>query len=432
MAIALFSESKSEPTAARDSSSDMQQITGGGRLCVPCKGRLWCGLQSCPIIDRIRVIAPKAARIKQDVFGPSPPNLFVGRSGYPDVFAGPLVAYDDEFERGNSLLCDDPSQWFGCSLGKIIEFRSSFARGMQKVSVKNKGRTMDELSNAVMAANPVDMEVSFQKPPSFHLSFSGVSQPMGPSERFKSLRIASNPSIPKKIDSIVGENLAVRQSLPELLEHGFGSYYLQKLLSAGILGKKGGKKMVPTRWSITASDRMVADHYLREVRHYDSIPEISLYSSEYLDNRFEILVLPGAWEFEQFESWAPKSTWNQYGAGTAISHEYEPYGGRSDYAESEGGGYYAGRLGAAEALFNMRRQGRVVIFREIGEGYAVPVGVWEVRENCRNAFRSGPVARFPSLKEALSFVKPRLRLKSLSAYLSKSRILSQSRLAQYF
>ena len=302
---------------------------------------------------------------------------------------------------------------------------------MQKVPVRNKSRAIDELSNAVMAINPVDMEISFQKPPSFHLSFSDVSQPMGPSGRFKTLRIASNPSIPKKIDSIVGENLAVRQSLPELLEHGFNSYYLQKLLSAGILGKKDEKKMVPTRWSITASDRMVADHFLQEVRHYDSIPEISLYSSEYLDNHFEILVLPGAWEFEQFESWAPRSTWNHFGETTSISHEYEPYGGRSDYAKSEGGGYYAGRLGAAEALFNMHKQGRVVIFREIGEGYTVPVGVWEVRENARNAFNSGPVARFSSIKEALSFVKPRLR-QPLSAYLSKSRILSQSRLTSFF
>lgn len=167
------------------------------------------------------------------------------------------------------------------------------------------------------------------------------------------------------------------------------------------------------------------------MREFEPVSDFLVYSGEYLDNHFEILLLPGCWEFEQFESWEKGAAWNVYGDSTNIAHEYEPYEGRSDYAESEGGGYYAGRLGAAEALFSMRRQGKVVIMREIGPEYKIPVGVWEVRENARNAFKEGPVERFSELKGALDFLKARLK-NDFGAYLSKSRIMAQSRLSAFF
>jgi hypothetical protein len=416
--------------------NSIYQLTDNGRLCIPCKGRLWCGLDKCPILEQINIVAPKAAQIKREMFGPSM-NLFVGHSGYPDVFAGPMVSYDDSVEKENFLLYDDPSNWFGRPASQIIGFRAGFARGMKRAAVaarqwESGGEYSEsELALTAMAARPVDLEVSFAKTPQFRLSFSDIVQPMGPSERYDRMRIASNVSIPSKVDSLIGENLAVREALPELLQANLGFYYVQKILSAGVLGKKGRKRMVPTRWSITATDRMIADHYLCAVREFEPVSDFLVYSGEYLDNHFEILLLPGCWEFEQFESWEKGAAWNVYGDSTNIAHEYEPYEGRSDYAESEGGGYYAGRLGAAEALFSMRRQGKVVIMREIGPEYKIPVGVWEVRENARNAFKEGPVARFSELKGALDFLKARLK-NDFGAYLSKSRIMAQSRLSAFF
>jgi len=425
MAIALSAQAAQRP-------EQMRKLTDNGRLCVQCKGgRLLCGLCQCPILDRIEVIAPKASALKKDLFGPSPPNLFVGRAGYPEVYAGPLVSFDDEISSQNALLCDDPSNWFGIPVKDIIRFRSGFARGMQRSSVRKPTREMEELSYALLAESPVDMEVSFAKVPTYRISFSEVVQPMGPSAPFSRLRVASNPSIPKKADSLLEENLDARTAVSELLERDFGSYYIQKLLSAGLLGKKGRKKMVPTRWSITASDKIVADDHLEKVRTFETISEVYAYSSEYLHNRFEILLLPGAWEFEQFECWTPGTAWNAFGSTASIAHEYEGFGGRSDYAKEEGGGYYAGRIAAAEALLAMRRQAKVVIIREIDEGYDIPVGVWEVRENARNGLRKGPDAKFATLKEALGYLAPRLK-NPVSSYLARSRIMGQTRLSAYF
>jgi hypothetical protein len=114
---------------------------------------------------------------------------------------------------------------------------------------------------------------------------------------------------------------------------------------------------------------------------------------------------------------------------TEILEEYEPFSGRTTYAEKEGGGYYAARLGVIEALWRMKRQARVVVFREIYEGYTIPLGVWQVRENVRNAFRGKP-ERFRTLDEALRHIDSKTRI-PVNDYISISRMLKQRRLSDF-
>ena len=106
--------------------------------------------------------------------------------------------------------------------------------------------------------------------------------------------------------------------------------------------------------------------------------------------------------------------------------EREGYRGRSSYALSEGGGYYASRFAVAEALNKLKRQAGVIVFREIYDGYIMPVGVWEVRENIRKAFEKKP-RKFTTLKEALEDIRSRLRI-PLEEYLKRSNFLLQQKL----
>ncbi|MFH1056295.1 MAG: hypothetical protein V1717_00645 [Candidatus Micrarchaeota archaeon] len=355
------------------------------------------------------------------VFGPSPPNVFIGREGYPNVFVGPLVSVDETIDP---TIADSPSNWGSLGYEQIISFRTSIARGMKKHAVKNTSRLLEEMQLSVLSQKPVDVEVKFTKKPQFHLSFSSYTAPMGPSGSMEDMRLTENPVIPKKIDELAGEKIKVREVMGELVKAKFDYYYLQKLLSAGVLGEK--KKLVPTRWSITGMDKILADHYLEKVKETPEVPEVLLYSHEHFDNHYEILLLPGGWEFEQFEAWAPGSHWT---TNVKIAHEWEPFEGRSDYAESEGGGYYAGRFSCAEALWKMKKQARVVVFREISEDYKVPLGVWQVREGQAKAFEKPPL-KFPTLKHALEHLKTKLKA-PLSEYLGKSMILKQKTLRDY-
>lgn len=214
-----------------------------------------------------------------------------------------------------------------------------------------------------------------------------------------------------------------------MFDKNYDVYYLTGVLSCGALGANERKKMVPTRWSITAVDDILGKYLMSRIRTYPSVNDYLVYSNTYLENHFEILVAPGSWEFEQFEAWAPKTLWTMHSDEPVIAYEHEKHGGRWDYALNEGGGYYAGRFAVAEAMDNMHRQGRVIIFREIYEGYVVPVGVWEVRENARKAMQNPP-KKFSSLKEALIDVSTRLRI-PMKKYLEKSEILQQKRITDF-
>lgn len=67
-------------------------------ICVKCKGsRLLCGKQSCPILLKHNILKstlpfdPSTIKREQNVFGASPPAVFVGYHGYPQVNVGPLL-----------------------------------------------------------------------------------------------------------------------------------------------------------------------------------------------------------------------------------------------------------------------------------------------------------------------------------------------------
>ena len=56
-----------------------------------------CGISPCPLLADIRGRLPVVqSGSVSELVGPSPPSLFVGRYGYPDVRAGPSAAWVPE------------------------------------------------------------------------------------------------------------------------------------------------------------------------------------------------------------------------------------------------------------------------------------------------------------------------------------------------
>lgn len=60
--------------------------------CISCKGRGLCGRPVCPILRRLET-ATAMIMIGPKVEGITPPEIFVGRHGYPVVRAGPVVPW---------------------------------------------------------------------------------------------------------------------------------------------------------------------------------------------------------------------------------------------------------------------------------------------------------------------------------------------------
>jgi hypothetical protein len=374
-----------------------------------------CGNPVCPLVPRLALKSKTV--VSKDFFGPSY-NIFVGRHGYPNVHIGPLTAV----EKLHGI--DSPGEWFGMEYGSVVELRSMLVRSKQPANVKAKTRFVEENQLLALASKPVDVELLFKSHPVYSVKLSDIVQPMGPSAELDKMRIAENVPVLQRVDSIVNDDLKAGEAVNELYVHGEDVYKITGILSSGVLGSD--QRLVPTRWSITAVDDIVAKQLIVDIKQYSCLNEYFVYSSEYLGNHFEILFMPGSWEFENFEAWAPGSLWARGIKQAEILEEYEPNSGRKKYAELQGGGYYASRFGVLEALHGMRRQARVVVFREISEKYTVPLGVWVVRETVRAAFKN-PVKSFSSLNEALKYIGTRLRL-PIVEYVNRSKILRQKRL----
>jgi hypothetical protein len=80
---------------------------------------------------------------------------------------------------------------------------------------------------------------------------------------------------------------------------------------------------VPTRWSITAVDDILSKDLREKVKTYPEINEYRVYESRYLDNIFEVLMLPQAWSYEAMEAWYPGTIWNPTGKNVMIYGDWE-------------------------------------------------------------------------------------------------------------
>ena len=133
------------------------------------------------------------------------------------------------------------------------------------------------------------------------------------------------------------------------------------------------------------------------------------------------------------EAWYPGTVWNPNGKNIAIYSDWEGNNGRSTYA-AIGGCYYSARLATCELLTKERRQATVVVLREARPGYIMPIGVWQVRENVRNAMKQKPFL-FKTLNESLGFIGSRFEI-PLRRWIAQSELLKnvlfQKRITDFF
>jgi hypothetical protein len=414
-----------------------QQIVARARqssLCVICKGsRFLCGKTRCPIMVKVNYfLKSQPLMASEDVAGFSPPSVFIGRIGYPHVYAGPLVPPVDE----DTTIFDMPEQWFGRTMDEIVGFRSLLVRGKYRVHVQKfetAGKIIDQTRELALAENCVDMELNLTKKPRGSIFMDDEVQPFGPSAPIRDLHLG-NAKFEHRVEKAYRDtDLKAVEAVKELYEKGVLVTKIQRAFSVGAFGIEKNRKLVPTRWSITAVDDILGKDLLKEVKTFPEVNEYRVYESIYLDNVFEILMIPAQWSYESMEAWFPGTTWNPNGTSTAIFSDWEGNNGRTTYA-AIGGCYYSARLAVCELLVKERRQATVVVLREARPGYIMPVGVWQVRENVRNAMRQAPF-KFNTLDESLKFIGSRFEI-PLRRWTQQSELLKralfQRRISDFF
>jgi hypothetical protein len=357
-------------------------------------------------------------KIKKHFTGSSPPEIFVGRYNYPNVNAGILSPDFHEDTEDLSM----PEVWHakGFGIGDILTRRSKLIYGRFKTGIKKsviKNRFKDLMQEIAMAYKPVSTEIFLKKNPSRHLEVNKYSSVITNLAPLENARLQENTKVKPKVDYLVGDtHVKSAVAMNELHSSGIPTSNIQKILSAGLLGLQNGRRLVPTRWSITAVDDTLGKHLLKRIRYYKEVDEVMLFNATYCGNHYEILILPGSFSFEIIEADVKMQRVNFW-------QDHERFHGRKSYADEVTGGYYVARLAVCEYLDRVKRQGSVFVFRETTSDYYAHLGVGILRECCRDALEKKG-ERFVSKDAAFAGMQSRLNV-NVDVFKEKSVLMKE-------
>lgn len=358
----------------------------------------------------------------------SPPSIFIGsKLPYPIVNVGILSPLErDE----NAWLYDDAKFWAenNFSISDVSKIRESLLNSRFRSNVndaKINKKFVGIAQEIAMASKPVDVEIELKKGLDFDKQKDRILTPHGMKAGLKKAKITSNVRIHRKVEKMTSGEYKASEGINYLYKSRFNEYTLNKILSVGVLGLQQNKKLVPTRWSITATDDTIGKKLIEQVKEHKLIENYELLFGEFLGNQYLILLFPSVFSFELFELYLPGSSWNP-SLGIKASTDFESYFGRKEYASNTAGGYYATRLPVLEYLNSIKRQACALIIRIETPSYWAALGVWVVREALRKSLQKK--LEFNSREDLMNSAKQIGKVKfnfDPSVILKRSRILNE-------
>jgi len=382
-----------------------------------------------------QILGSNFDNLSEKISGESPPSVFVSSYSYPKVKVGPLFS---PLQTDSSIL-DRPEKWAGKSIEEIVRYKLSLIRGTHSMHVKtnlNADRYMQSLQELTMATRSTEIEVAFERKPKLNLeeissratSDSDTVQ-FGLASELESIKLPSDISSDKKIEKAFYDfDFRAKEAINYLYEEGIEISRISKILSLGMIGIKKNRKLVPTKWSISAIDQTISLNLIKKTETFQSLDQIRIYKYVHFGNYYSIVLIPDElWSFEMHEAWIDNK------GDAKIETDTEDPSGLKNYPKI-GGSYFAARLAVIEFLHYQKRNASVIVLREIHPEYNLPVGVWQIREGIREALRMN-CNKFETLDIALSFACNNLTI-SKNEWIGNSSIFkarkSQSRISDYF
>jgi hypothetical protein len=330
-------------------------------------------------INRIIDLAKKG-----NVEGFTPPSTLVGEFNYPKVSVGVIFTTDQ-----NAAIYDAPKFWVknGFDVSKIFSLKSTLVNAKNNVDVRRPDNSyMQNVALATMSETELSLDFKISKVLGSSMlnsnKYKDIS-PHGVTATMSDFKLNENVRINKNVEKVYYDrDLKATEGMSYLYTNRISDEKISKMLSVGAMGVK--RKIVPTKWAITAVDDGIGKELLDEVKSYPIGKEFAVKTGTVLGNHYIFLFVPDTWAFELIE------TWNRSGDEVFSGEgDYEFYDGRKEYVKNTAGAYYAVRLAVLEKLMELKRQFSVIVIREITPEYFAPLGVWVVREGARKVLQEG-------------------------------------------
>jgi hypothetical protein len=370
----------------------------------------------------IRFIKANSAKLLLGTIdGSSPPSIFVGRYGYPKVRIGPMIPP----LHGDTTILDRTELWTGKNLEEIANYRLSLVLGTMNVNIHDiSSRYLENMQELAMSERPAETEATFEKTPVVdvhmqkELRLDHVAPPFGPAAPLRGFKVSSLSADQRIETAFYDTDLRAADAMMELYRRSVEMSIIQRVLSMGMLGVKKKRKLVPTRWSISATDDIISSMLVKEIGMNPTIDLFEVTRYSHLANYYSIILIPDdRWIFEMIESWFT----SRGQVATGADNEDER---GLNHNPTIAGAYFAARLAVAEHLARRHKRAGAIVLREIHPNYVMPIGVWQIREGVREALKKPP-QKFERFDHAMSFACSYMSL-------SKNEVVQKSRLWKSF
>jgi len=344
----------------------------------------------------------KSIDVGKKMEGSSPPSVFIGSYGYPKVYVGPMMAP----ELGDTTVLDTPEAWIpsGLNTQQVAELRLQLVRGKDIAGIKDfRNKLVQQIQEIALAKKYVYSNAEFAKAPrGVEFSFDDSHQPFGPSAElihFEKENVKFEQHLEK---AHYDTDLKSAPAVIELYNKGLEFTQIQKAFSTGAFGLEKNRRLVPTRWSITALDDTLGKYLVNKVKELPILDCYQVYEFYALNNYFSILLIPTVWQYEWMEAFI-----HIMGSEELLFADWESNFGKKEYS-SVGGCFYSVKMACCEHLVRIGKQAGAIVFREAYRGY-IPLGVWACREITRQAMHQAP-RTFNTMQDALNYINPKLKL----------------------
>lgn len=309
-------------------------------------------------------------------------GAIVGEKNYPNLKVHSISnnLKENSFFKTADIVKKDYSEIIKLKARNILGSTSN-------LNVKSfNDRITREISDIYKSKKEVSFSSEFEDDLKFEkIILSKESGVIGANNNLKSLEANENISVSNLIEKYTSSDIKSREAIIELYEKGVNEHQIINLLALGSFGIEINKKLVPTKWAISAYDQIIEKYLFDKIRNYKLIDDYRVFYYENKGNFFLVILFPHFLMGEMQEVMPNK--WNG-------SDFFNNFNKLDKEKPSISGAYWANKVAIFEYLNKIKRQASFLSIRII-DGYDLPLGVVFVRESIRAGMRreSGDVRK---------------------------------------
>ena len=300
----------------------------------------------------------------------------VGSKNYPNLKVHSISNEDviGEYKKTSEIVKKNYDEIFKTKAKNIFGSTQEFHIKKQNEKLREDLVDIYKAKNSPKFSSKFENYLHFNK-----IIINKTAGIIGSKNELKSIDATSNIQTSKQIEDFSKKDTKSREAIISLYKKGISEHQIINLLSLGNFGINFNKKLVPTKWAISAYDQTIEKHLYKDIINYKELSKFEVYTYKDKGNEFVLILHPSYFLGEVIESFVNNGKY-------IIEHDYISQNNTiKNQTPQTAGGFWATKIGIHEHLTKRKRQAAYTSIRII-DGYEVPLGVVFVRECVRESF----------------------------------------------